>query len=301
MFSFDSTQLEDFSKNSHPMGAANAFFDEAYGWYTKQSSAKKIVEAVGLATLGAAAMAVTRGRIGGFIGEKSVIGVTDSLNSVISTEVSGKSFAHERYLAEPYLITSGLKKLLSKTSADLPAKYPEFKVVVAAGGQANGSFVFRSLTKNHPASDFDFYLVGKSTTPQHLREISDQFGTAVRVNKLTLDGVLNGRNPEIYLNLDELPRHIQDGDFNLMALPFQAAFGKVEEAQRAVLHSVMEHPRKQEVWDSIVDAHAESLSMHHGSWSIEFNNSLLQDFLPEKIDKFGLPNTPERALAEVGK
>lgn len=49
--------------------------------------------------------------------------------------------------------------------------------------------------------------------------------------------------------------------------------------------------------DEMASYHAQSLSIHHGSWSPGFSGLILDIYYPAKIAKFELPETPEEALA----
>jgi hypothetical protein len=82
----------------------------------------------------------------------------------------------------------------------------------------------------------------------------------------------------------------------VLSLPFQCVFGDAKSAQKAVLDGVLRSSDKDRVWGEIVDQHAQSLSLHHGSWSDEKNTEILQNITPKKIEKFGLPDSPEEYL-----
>jgi hypothetical protein len=265
-----------------------------HGGRSDQSTAAKTAEVIGAVAIGAA-VALTRGRLHSL----EFIAKSTHLDGALTEFERQTSFASSEYLSKAYLLSPGLEKTMGKLAEELRAQYPEFNSIVVAGGQANGSFVLRSLTKAHPGSDLDFYLVGHATTSKRLAEISKGVQFAARDNKLTLDGALNGINPEIYLNLDNLTHHIENQDYNLLALSFQAAYGGPGKAQLAVIRSVINHPEKHMVWQHIVDAHAQSLSMHHGTWSLEFNNSIMHDYMSQKIEKFGLPKSPESLLRDL--
>jgi hypothetical protein len=268
---------------------------DVHGWFEHQSTAAKTAEVVGAVALGAAAGTLIRGKLHSL----EFITKATHLDGAMTELERQAAFAGSEYLTKAYILSPGLEQTVGKLAQHLTAKYPEFNSIVVAGGQANGSFVLRSLSKAHPGSDLDFYLVGHATTPERLQGISQNVQLAARANKLTLDGTLNGINPEIYLNLDNLEHHIQNQDYNLLALPFQAAYGEPAKAQLAVVRSVIAHSEKNTLWQQIVDAHAQSLSMHHGTWSLEFNNLIMHDFLPQKIEKFGLPESPETLLKDL--
>jgi len=268
---------------------------DVHGWFEDQSTAVKTAEVIGAVAIGAAAVALTRGRLHSL----EFVAKATHLDGAMTELERQAAFASRDYLSKAYLLSPGLEKTMGELGKDLTAKYPELNAVVVAGGQANGSFVLRSLTKAHPGSDLDFYIVGHTTTPERLNAISNDVKFAARANKLTLDGVLNGKNLGIFLNLDKLPQHIDNEDFNLLALPFQASYGATAKAQMAVIESVIAHPEKQTVWHHIVDAHAQSLSMHHGTWSLDFNKAIMHDYMPQKIEKFGLPKSPESLLKDL--
>jgi hypothetical protein len=280
---------------TEPDSIGGKLLADVHGWFEHQSTAAKTVEVIGAIAIGAATVALTRGRLHSL----DFIDKSTHLDGAMTEVERQVAFAGHEYLSKAYVLSPGLEQTMGKLAQDLTAKYPEFNSIVVAGGQANGSFVLRSLTRAHPGSDLDLYLVGHATTSERLHEISKDVQLAARANKLTLDGTLNGVNPGIYLNLDNLTHHIENQDFNLLALPFQAAYGETGNAQLAVLRTVIAHPEKQIVWQSIVDAHAQSLSMHHGTWSLDFNNAITRDYMPQKIEKFGLPKSPDVLLKDL--
>jgi hypothetical protein len=280
---------------TEPDSIGGKLLADVHGWFEHQSPVVKTAEVIGAVAIGATAVALTRGRLHSL----EFVAKATHLEGAMTEFERQAAFASSEYLSKAYLLSPGLEKTMGELGKDLTAKFPELNAVVVAGGQANGSFVLRSLTKTHPASDLDFYLVGHTATSERLHEISKDVQLAARANKLTLDGTLNGVNPGIYLNLDNLTQHIENQDYNLLALPFQAAYGETGKAQLAVLRTVITHPEKQIVWQSIVDAHAQSLSMHHGTWSLDFNNAIMRDYMPQKIEKFGLPKSPDVLLKDL--
>jgi hypothetical protein len=270
---------------------------DVHGWFEHQSLAAKSAEVIGAVAIGAVAVALTRGRLHSL----EAVAKSTSLDGALTEFERQAAFASKEYLSKAYLLSPKLEQTMEKLAKDLTTKYPELNSVIVADGQSNGSFVLRSLFKAHPASDLDFYLVGHTTTVERLHQISKDVQFAVKDSKLTADGVLNGKNPEIYLNLDRLPEHIANEDFNLLKLPFEASYGGTREAQLAVIKSVISHPEKDVIWQKIVDVHAQPLSMHHGSWSLDFNNAIMHDYMPQKIEKFGLPKSPELLLKSLTK
>jgi hypothetical protein len=209
------------------------------------------------------------------------------------------SFLQSRYLEEPYIIASELESALNASITRVREKYPEISLITAVGGKSNGSFVLRSLEQPNPGSDLDFYLGGREVRLERLQGASREVQKELRSIGVNADALLNGSAEDYYLNLDQLPRHIAQSDLDLLVLPFRCSFGETSEARAAVLEAIIAHPNKNEIWSKLVAMHNQSLSMHHGSWSIEFNNEILNEYMPEKVARFGLPDKPEVLLAEI--
>jgi hypothetical protein len=208
-----------------------------------------------------------------------------------------RAFLEGPYLEQPYLVPQEVSTALNKSAERLHATIPGFECVVNVGGTSNGSLLLRRLEKPGAATDLDFYFVGHSTMLDNLSKASAIVSDEASRVGLTLDGELNGKRDAIFLNLDDLMGHIEREDFNLLALPFQSAFGNISEAKRAILNAVISHPDKQVIWDEMANYHIQSLSIHHGTWAPAFGNLILDKYYPEKIAKFELPETPEEALA----
>lgn len=134
-----------------------------------------------------------------------------------------------------------------------------------------------------------------------LSNASDIVAREARRVGLTLDGELNGKRASNLLNLDDIDGHIAREEFNILALPFQSAFGNVVTAQKTVLEQVIARPDKQQIWDEMAFYHVQSLSLHHGSWSPAFSDLILQRYYPEKVTKFELPETPDETLAALSE
>lgn len=210
-----------------------------------------------------------------------------------------RAFLEGPYLEQAYLVAPEAGTALAASAQRLQVTIPGFDCVVNVGGTSNGSLLLRRLEKPRAATDLDIYFVGHSDMLGYLSQASATVSEEARRVGLTLDGELNGRRDSNFLNLDDLLGHIEREDFNLMALPFQSAFGNITDAKKAVLGAVISHPEKQRVWDEMASYHAQSLSMHHGTWSPAFGDLILDKYYPEKIARFELPETPEEALASL--
>ncbi len=155
------------------------------------------------------------------------------------------------------------------------------------------------MEKPNAATDLDIYFVGCASMLNGLSSASDIVEREAQHVGLTLDGELNGKRASNFLDLDDVSGHTAREEFNLLVLPFQSAFGNVVAARRTILKAVITHPDKQQVWDEMAFYHAQSLSLHHGSWSPAFSDVILQRYYPEKVAKFELPATPEEALTAL--
>lgn len=228
-------------------------------------------------------------------------GPSDPSDYTVSGELTAtrKAFLDDTYLIEAYIDPPEVKQLLHTTADKLRTAFPDFVCLTNVGGTANGSYELRRLEIHKASTDLDIYLVGYAGGLTYLRDMSHMVSQEAKKIGIAVDGELGGDNPENFLNLDDLNGHIDRGELNLLALPFQSAFGDVEVAKKRVVEVVMAHPQKQKVWDEIAMYHAQSLSMHHGDWSPAFNDIILQQYYPEKVARFELPITPEEAVAAL--
>lgn len=212
---------------------------------------------------------------------------------------TGKEFLTRRYLNEAYIVPPFIDQAMKTASSDLIQAIPGFIGIVNVGGTANGSYELRRQKNPKAATDLDFYFIGHDSVLPHLNAASEHVANLLRTFKLLPDGVLNGRNPQNFLNLDKIPEIIASGDTNLLALPFQSAYGKIDEAKRAVLSTLLKQDSKQAIWDEVASYHIQSLSIHHGTFSEAMSKDILNTYYPRKVEKFELPITVEEALAQL--
>lgn len=210
-----------------------------------------------------------------------------------------KQFLEGDYLQKKYLVPSEIGRKLVVVAEMLSKEYSSFWTLVVAGGVANGSLALRRMENPRAATDLDFYLVGSAATNKTLKAMGQKVRREIKEIDLVPDGLLNGEKSDYYLNLDKISFYIEKDEFELLSLPFQCAFGRSRDAIVKIIEVIMAHPRKKEIWTGIADAHAQSLSLHHGSWSDEFNTFVLKNYTPKKVEKFGLPETPEEYIVQL--
>ena len=216
---------------------------------------------------------------------------------------SDGDFLENTYLSEPSIVPDDVKEIMENSVREL-AEIPSFRCVVNVGGTANGSLIYRRMAKEEPASDLDIYFIGRSATDDELAHMSTVVANNAQRNprqQFTMDSMFNGQSREHFLDLNNLDSIIDAGDVNLLALPFQSAFGAVHEAQTAVLKVVMSRADGQQVWDDIVFYHTQSLSLHHGLFSEEFSSSVVSEYYHRKIEKFALKDTPEEMHEHIAQ
>lgn len=207
-----------------------------------------------------------------------------------------QEFLQERYLLEEYIVPDDIGVALEAATEQL-SEQEGFVGLVNVGSTANGSLELRRLEGVHLGADLDFYLIGWGGMLDHLRHSSAVVARYARNSGLELDPGLNGSSQEHFFNLDDIEGHIEREELNLLALPFQSHFGDTEVARGAVIATVIEHPDRQDLWDAIANYHIQSLSLQNGRWSTAFNNAILRDYYPKKIEQFELPDTPEEAAS----
>lgn len=203
-------------------------------------------------------------------------------------------FIESDYLTREFIVPTPVAERLA-AAATVLSETPGFVGLVNVGGTANGSYELRKLSTQKPASDLDFYFIGRNDMLDHLTSSSRIVEETMQGSGLGLDGVLNGRNPASFLNLDRLDEIVQRGDTNLLALPFQSFFGNTHEAKKAVLDYVGAQANQQELWDEIASYHLQSLSLHHGSIPETLMNEINETYYPAKVARFDLPLTVSEA------
>ena len=204
-----------------------------------------------------------------------------------------KQFLEQVYLNHPYIVSSEIQNKLESVVSDLQTKYPqEFYFLTLVGGQANGSFVLRTLQKKRFGSDVDLYLGGRGATKATLVAISQDVRRSMKSIGLGLDGLLNGKQQNRYLDLSEISNHIERGDFDLLALPFQCSFGRTKDAQLEILKHVVGHKDETLIWSEMCTYHQQSLSLHNGQWSESLNREILHRYQKKKLEKFSLSASP---------
>jgi len=218
----------------------------------------------------------------------------NKLNDKEQLELKGE-FLRTTYLEKEFIVPAHIAESLTASADILTDTVPGFKGIVNVGGTSNGSYELRRSLNPKAPTDLDFYTVGDDRTLPYLDSIADTMQDTLDASstKIVLDGVLNGKNPENFLNMDHLDEIAARGDTYLLALPFQSFFGDADTTKEEVLKFVIAQPNKQELWDEIASYHIQSLSMHHGSWPQHFSDTVMDDFYPQKVEKFELPVTPE--------
>jgi len=206
-------------------------------------------------------------------------------------------YLREFYLQQEYIVPSEIDHALDE-SVEALRDMPGFEGIVNVGGTANGSYMLRKMTSPNPATDLDFYLIGNGNLNR--TAAAEIVGKKMRAVGVSLDGELNGTHPNNYLNLDQIDMLINQGDAALLALPFQSFYGPDKNAvQRKILKAILARPDAQEVWDEVANFHAQSLSLHHGSFSLEFAQHVLDDYYPAKVAKFELSITPQEMYERI--
>lgn len=214
-----------------------------------------------------------------------------------NTSEAIKCFLEHEYMSSPYIVPEHIDAALTACAEEL-STLAGFSGIVNVGGTANGSYELRSRLKPNPASDLDYYLVGDDDLDLHgAARVVEQH--MKRIN-LTVDGVLNGKNSNNFLDLDRLDEIIDQGDAALLALCFQSFYGvNPETVQKRVIETIVQRPDAQEVWDVIASFHAQSLSLHHGSFDEGTSDVIMDDFYPIKVEKYELDLTPAAALSRL--
>lgn len=210
-----------------------------------------------------------------------------------------RAFLEERYLAAPYVVPPDVDMALHEGVSLLRLLVPRVSCIVNVGGTANGSLALRRQERGKTATELDLFLVGSAVANEELEIATDVIKRTAKTYGFATHGELNGQRPSNYLDLDKIGDLIEHRDFHLLALPFGSCYGRTTDARRQVVGAVVDRPDNQLVWEEVANAHAESLSMHHGSWSTVFGNTILRDYYPQKIEAFRLPDSLSQAASEL--
>jgi hypothetical protein len=206
-----------------------------------------------------------------------------------TSETIENTFLRDRYLQERYVFVSNIYTALNKAVEIINDSFPGKIFFMTIGGSvSNGSLAYRRIKSPNLNTDIDFYFGGNSLVETCLHEASLIITRAVKDEGLIPDGLLNGTRLDYALQLDNLENHIENEDFDMLALPFEASIGNSAYARQKVFEYVVSLPHPQAIWEKIVHYQHQSLSMHHSSLG-ELNNEIMNDFLPRKIEKWGLP------------
>ena len=206
-------------------------------------------------------------------------------------------FLQNMYLTHEYIVPEFIHQALGDLAASL-SHMPGFEGLVNVGGTANGSLALRMLYKENPATDLDFYLIGDARLNR--AAAAALVRTRMAAIHIPIDGEINGIRADNYLDLSHLDALIERGDAALLALPFQSFYGPDKNVtQRRVLEAVLAREDSQEVWDEVANFHAQSLSLHHGSFEYDLAQRIVDDYYPAKVEKFQLPLTPQEAYEQV--
>lgn len=208
-----------------------------------------------------------------------------------------KTFLDKRYLVEAYLIDRVIKEKFAQIHTEIKAQFPDIFISIAiVGSLVNGSYLLRKGQVNSKPSDADYYLIGRATDDLTLLSISKMITQKLKEIKISSDGYLDGSHHEMYVNVDDIDGIIERGDINLLATVFQFTTGEVREVQKKIIEHILKHPDKEKVWSEFKNYYQQSLMMGHGSWPEDFNNMVLNEYYPEKLKKFDLPDSPEEML-----
>ena len=208
-----------------------------------------------------------------------------------------RTFLDDVYLKKEYIVDANVETAIKDAVESLKSRFPEnFTLLTLVGGQANGSYVLRQKQNRRYGTDVDFYLGGFKADGSTLDAMSKEVASHMQIMSLSPDGLLNGKELDRYLDLFNIESHIEHEDFDILALPFQCAFGDVVEAQRIVLEAVAKNQNANSVWDQIREYHRQSLYLSNGQWPIEFNDAILKQYADRKITNFELPGLEDMLM-----
>ena len=212
-------------------------------------------------------------------------------------------FLTESYLSSKFHVPEEVKSSLEEAASRLEQRFGgKFLGIVLVGGLANGSYVLRKMEladqpkslwsrflPSRVSTDVDFYFLVDGATESELGEMADVVETEFAKIRLTVDGVLNGRDPEKAFDVSKLTEHLKEEDYALLSLPFKFVIGPgVVSAQNAVLQTVRRSSDPEAVWSQIKFYHDSPLALYHGSFDKEFMKAVAQHWLPRKLNSFGL-------------
>jgi hypothetical protein len=224
-----------------------------------------------------------------------------------------REFLEKDYLMEKYHVPQKADKTAREVSEKLKSEYGnKFVGLCLVGGLTNGSHVVRtkeqerkreqerkpkSLWQNifssifSPVlSDVDFYLLVDGAAERDLEGMADIVAEEFKRIGFRSDGVLNGKNPDNTFDVSRINEYVENGHYDLLSLPFKCIFGeKIEETKKAIISAVKSRTNARDIWEQIKFYHDSPLALHHRTFDTEFMDYVLNNWLPMKIEKFGLP------------
>lgn len=219
------------------------------------------------------------------------------------TEVR-REFLENDYLSEKYHVPNNVDEIAHSTSLKLTDRFGNFFAgLCIVGGLTNGSYVIRSREQerkpktifsrifgNSVGTDVDFYLLVDNATEDDLNGMADVVAQEFRSKGFSIDGALNGRNPDNAFDLSGVDRHIEDEAYDLLSLPFKYVQGsRISESQRAVVEAVQKSGNAMQIWEQIKFYHDSPLALYHGTFDPEFMDYVSETWMPKKVENFGLP------------
>jgi hypothetical protein len=218
-----------------------------------------------------------------------------------------KEFLGRNYLREKYHVPPKVDKTAKIASEKLIEKYSNFIGLCLVGGLTNGSNTIRGMEQEKRpksffskifgasvASDVDLYLLINNVSKRDLNGMADVVAKEFETIGLSIDGVLNGRNPSNAFNVSRIDRYIDNEDYDLLSLPFKYVRGKeISEVQKAIAEAVKTRLDSQTIWGQIKFYHDSTLALYHGTFDQEFMDYIYNNWLPRKVKKFGLPPLEE--------
>ncbi len=215
-----------------------------------------------------------------------------------------REFLERDYLSEKHHVPRNVGEITKSTSSRLADGFgSRFAGLCIVGGLTNGSYVIRKREQERKpktffsrifgdslGTDVDFYLLVDNATDDDLNRMADVVAQEFRFKGFSIDGALNGRNPDNAFDLSIVDRYIEGEAYDVLSLPFKYVQGRrIIESQRAVVQAVQKRRDAQQIWEQIKFYHDSPLALYHGTFDLKFMDYVSENWMPKKVEKFGLP------------
>lgn len=213
-------------------------------------------------------------------------------------------FLEKYYLQSKYHLSKEVKQTIDSVSERLALDFgKKFVAICVVGGLVNGSYILRKLKleskpktflgkifgSNKVATDVDFYLIVDNADSNEIVKMANLVSYYFSKIDIVTDGTLNGKNEDNLLDISKIDFYVKNGLSDMLSLPFKYCIGhRIEECKKQVKQKIKSSSNHKSIWQEVVFYHDSTLGLYHGSFDSDFTNYVQENWLPKKLQKYGL-------------